>query len=261
MQYGDGLKDVLIINDSHDPSYLYAGTMAPIPDTGLINGIGQFNCSSNKNYSYYRASIRTVYARITLTIGQHRMRLIEADGVYFDGNKYLTRLCLSPGQRYSVLITGKLNFTKIYWICATIHPFVDNNNYHTIIPSMDTFNNDALIINQSFTKREVFSNELGLISMNNTKFHVSNSQNIKTFIYNSKYNGQNPASVQVGNDEIIDVIINNIDFAPHPFHLHGHHVWILAQGNTKDGYFNQSTLDNILYNRISPIYRDTLRTI
>jgi hypothetical protein len=31
----------------------------PVPDTGLINGIGQFNCTSNRTCSYYRASIRS----------------------------------------------------------------------------------------------------------------------------------------------------------------------------------------------------------
>jgi hypothetical protein len=51
------------------------------------------------------------------------MRLIEADGINLDGNKYVPNLRLSPDQRYSVLITGKLNFSKSYWIRATIHPF------------------------------------------------------------------------------------------------------------------------------------------
>jgi iron transport multicopper oxidase len=172
IQYGDGLKGVLIIKDRNDPwknfyqdeeilqitdwyhtpvhillkSYLYPGTSDPIPDTGLINGIGQFNCSLNRRCSYYRASIRagktkrfriintSVYARITLTIDQHQMRLIEADGINLDGNKYVTNIRLSPGQRYSVLITGKLNFSRSYWIRATIHPFVDyNDKYNSSI--------------------------------------------------------------------------------------------------------------------------------
>ncbi|CAF3950901.1 unnamed protein product [Rotaria sordida] len=148
IQYGDGLKGVLIIKDQNDPwknfyqdeevlqitdwyhtsahillqSYLYPGTLDPIPDTGLINGIGQFNCTLNETCSYYRTSIRagtikryriintSIYARITLTIDQYQMRLIEADGIYLDGNKYLRALRLSPGQRYSVLITAKKNF-------------------------------------------------------------------------------------------------------------------------------------------------------
>ena len=58
------------------------------------------------------------------------MRLIEIDGIYLNGNQYLQSLRLNPGQRYSVLIIGKENPLKNYWIRATIHPFVDyNNNY------------------------------------------------------------------------------------------------------------------------------------
>ena len=71
MQYGDGLKGALIIHDPNDPwksfysgeevlqlsdwyhtavhillgSYFDQGSADPVPDTGLINGIGQFNCS------------------------------------------------------------------------------------------------------------------------------------------------------------------------------------------------------------------------
>ncbi|CAF4685183.1 unnamed protein product [Rotaria sp. Silwood2] len=162
IQYGDGLKDALIIKDQNDPwkifyqdeevlqitdwyhtsahtllrSYLYPGTLDPIPDTALINGIGQFNCTLNETCSYYRATIRagttkryriintSVYATMTLTIDQHQIRLIEADGIYLDGNKYIRALRLSPGQRYSVLVTAKEKFSSSYWIRATIRPFV-----------------------------------------------------------------------------------------------------------------------------------------
>ncbi|CAF1670012.1 unnamed protein product [Adineta ricciae] len=51
--------------------------------------------------------------------------------------------------------------------------------------------------------------------------------------------------------------VSNIDFAPHPFHLHGHHVWILAQGNRKEGYINETTIDDVTLNLKNPIYRDT----
>jgi iron transport multicopper oxidase len=122
--------------------------------------------------------------------------------------------------------------------------------------------------------------------MNYTKYEVPINGNIKTFIFNSQHKGENPgyfyfnnetfihptnqtllssilfnnsqeinwlSTIYIENDEIIDIIINNIDFAPHPFHLHGHHVWILAQGNTNDGNFNQS----IISNTYNPMYRDT----
>ncbi|CAF1185143.1 unnamed protein product [Rotaria sordida] len=225
IQYGDGLKGVLIIKDQNDPwknfyqdeevlqitnwyhtpayillqSYLYSGTLDIIHDTGLINGIGQFNCTLNETCSYYRTSIRagtikryriintSIYARITLTIDQYQMRLIEADGIYLDGNKYLRALRLSPGQQYSVIVTAKKkNFSLSYWIRVTIHPFIDyNKQYHLsiepnirailqyinetdqniqTIPSIDSFNDDTFIINQSINHEEIFSDQIRINS-------------------------------------------------------------------------------------------------
>lgn len=351
MQYGDGLKGILIIKDPHDPwkkfyqdediiqfsdwyhtpvyillkPYLYPGELDPIPDTGLINGIGQFNCNLNQSCSYYRATIQigttkrfriintSVYARITLTIDQHQMRLIEVDGMYLDGNQYTRTLILNPGQRYSILVTAdKNNSSQRYWIRATIHPFVDyNNNYntstqpnvaailqyvqhtdenHSDIPSMDSFSNDQSIIDQSLINAQTFNDQSELIPMNNEKYRVPISDNIQTLFFHSQFQGQNPGGFYFNNktfthptnrtllsvllydnstelswptvthiesNQIIDIIINNIDYAPHPFHIHGHHVWILAQGNTNDGYLNETILHNINYNTNNPVYRDT----
>ena len=38
----------------------------------------------------------------------------------------------------------------------------------------------------------------------------------------------------------------------HPFHLHGHHFWVLATGNGT--YSSSATVE---YNLVNPIYRDT----
>jgi iron transport multicopper oxidase len=79
MQYGDGLKEILIIKDPYNSwkmfyddeevlrltdwyqtsvhilltTYLYPVQLDLVPDTILIHGIEQFNCSLNKNCSYY----------------------------------------------------------------------------------------------------------------------------------------------------------------------------------------------------------------
>ncbi|CAF0727235.1 unnamed protein product [Adineta steineri] len=358
IQYGDGLKGILIIKDVNDPfqylyededilqltdwyhiplhillrTYLSPGMLDPVPDSSLINGIGQFNCTLNKTCSYYRSFIRigttkrlriintSVYAKITLTIDQHQMRIIEADGIYLDGNKYVKTLRLNPGQRYSILITANKQFiSQTYWIRTTIHPFVDYNNQYNssiqpnayailqyinnddnmdininnnLFPSINSLTNDDFIINQSISNGEIFSDESGLIPMNLQEYKVPKSPNIRTFIFDSKHQGSNPGyfyfnnqtfihpinetllslliyknsssaqlswplTISIETNDIIDIIINNIDYASHPFHLHGHHVWILAQGNSSQGYFNQSTYNNIIYNEQNPIYRDT----
>ncbi|CAF2663801.1 unnamed protein product [Rotaria sp. Silwood2] len=351
IQYGDGLRGALVIKDPNDPwkkyyndedilqltdwyhtplyillkPYLNPGTMDPVPDTGLINGIGQFNCTLSNPCSYYRATIRegttkryciintSVYATITLTIDQHDMRVIEADGISLDGKKYVRSLRLNPGQRYSVLIIAKQNPASSYWIRAIIHSFVDDSGKYTapiqpnvravlqyinekninvsiIIPSMDTFNNDENIIQKSLIDGQIMSDESGLSPINIAENRVPTSEKIKTFIFNSQFRGGRPGHfyfnnatfvhpintsllssllfdnfeqltsswiINIDSDEIIDVIINNIDYGSHPFHLHGHHAWLLASGQARDGYFNESTRINIVYNTINPVYRDT----
>lgn len=77
--------------------------------------------------------------------------------------------------------------------------------------------------------------------------------------------------VVIGGGETIDVVINNGpanafngDYRPtvgaartaqeqHPFHLHGHHFWVLGYGM---GYFNASLAAGL--NTINPAYRDTV---
>ena len=48
----------------------------------------------------------------------------------------------------------------------------------------------------------------------------------------------------------ISLLLNNLDEGTHPFHLHGHKFWVMAQG---DGNFNYSMpLDT------NPVTRDTV---
>ena len=49
---------------------------------------------------------------------------------------------------------------------------------------------------------------------------------------------------------ISSLLLNNLDEGTHPFHLHGHKFWVMAQG---DGVYN-STVKNDL----NPIQRDTV---
>ncbi|CAF0849298.1 unnamed protein product [Didymodactylos carnosus] len=350
IQYGDGLKGVLIINDPNDPwknyytneevlqlsdwyhtpvgvllqAYVTSSMEDPIPDTGLINGIGQFNC---KICEYYNASIQTgetkryriintsIYAAFTLTIDEHKMRVIEADGTILNGDMCVRSLRINPGQRYSVLVNGKRNPTRNYWIRATINPFrmfnekfntsvqpnvsailqYTNNNGEYIFaqsPPMTTFNNVDGIILESITSGMRSMDESNLHPLkSNTNRIPNNNKNTKTIVLNVKVLGSSPGYFALNNstfshslnttllylllsdsenqllsdkniglietNEIIDVVINNIDYAPHPFHLHGHFAWILASGKTNEGFYNETMHRNIKYNLHNPIYRDT----
>ncbi|CAF1445753.1 unnamed protein product, partial [Didymodactylos carnosus] len=161
VQYIDGLKGALIIHDPKDPwisayededilmltdwyhtlaldleaYYLSPASNGtePIPDTALINGIGQYNCSLVNKCSYYDTIIQvnttkrfriintSAFAVFVLTIHGHKMRMIEADGVNLDGNIIVDSLRINAGQRYSVLVhANEQNPKRNYWIQATI---------------------------------------------------------------------------------------------------------------------------------------------
>ncbi|CAF3313459.1 unnamed protein product, partial [Rotaria sp. Silwood2] len=133
-----------------------------------------------------------------------------------------------------------------------------DQNIQTNIPSIDSFNDKTFIINQSVNHGKIFSEKPGYFYLNNETFvHPTNTSLLSLLLFNNSKEFHLPSAFQVEADEIIDIVINNIDFAPDLFHLHGYHVWILAHGNSNDGYLNQSKLNTIAYNEISPIYRDT----
>jgi iron transport multicopper oxidase len=171
-----------------------------------------------------------------------------------------------------------------YSIQPTVLAILQYNDQNNI-PSSDFINENQYFINQSLIDGEIFTDQTNLFIMNSSKYVLPNDENVQTFIFNSQFKGYKPGHfyfnnetfihpinqsllslilsnqyqslssfIQIENNQIIDLIINNIDYSSHPFHLHGHHVWILKQGNTNDGYLNQSIHYNITTNTI---YRDT----
>lgn len=59
-----------------------------------------------------------------------------------------------------------------------------------------------------------------------------------------------PSSISPPGLSDSSILINNLDEGTHPFHLHGHKFWVLAQG---DGDFTESVpLDT------NPVFRDTV---
>ncbi|UJR13171.1 hypothetical protein I4U23_000194 [Adineta vaga] len=98
MQYSDELKGALFIKDPNDPwksfyhneeilqitdwyhihlkTYLYPGTSDPIPDTVLINDIGQYNCTSNGKYNI-ELNLKNPIYRDTLTINSYSYVIVR----------------------------------------------------------------------------------------------------------------------------------------------------------------------------------------
>lgn len=109
-----------------------------IPDSALINNIGNFKCKNPPNCeSMYHTNIVAGKAKrfriinssnqavFHFTIQDHKMHLIECDGVLLDGNTSVRVLRINAGQRYSIIIQANEE-PKNYWIRAvmdeTIYP-------------------------------------------------------------------------------------------------------------------------------------------
>ncbi|RIA82765.1 Multicopper oxidase [Glomus cerebriforme] len=164
-QYMEGLRAPLIIHDPNDPyrkdyDEEYVITMSdwyhqsitelleirmspnyggfnPIPDAGLISGIGRYDCSAappNSNcqannplavYKFqsgkrYRLRIMNTsgLTHFIFSIDNHPLKIIEADGEYSQPVT-VNKLPVAIGQRYSVIVEANQQVDN-YWIRATI---------------------------------------------------------------------------------------------------------------------------------------------
>ncbi|CAG8598139.1 14040_t:CDS:2, partial [Acaulospora colombiana] len=165
-QYVDGILGAFIVDDPDDP-YLheydedivivlqdYYHTEAsellsyylspasqgnePIPDNGLINGLGRFNCSLASEGSkcvnnsplakftfesgkVYRLRIinSSAFSAFFFSIDQHELEVIEADGTYVKPAK-VHRLSINVAQRYSVLVRAN-QIPSSYWMRSEFH--------------------------------------------------------------------------------------------------------------------------------------------
>ena len=55
---------------------------------------------------------------------------------------------------------------------------------------------------------------------------------------------------------VVEMVINNVDQNPHPFHLHGHHFWVLHTHEARVGLGNWRP--GKIYNTKNPARRDTI---
>ncbi|XP_047938395.1 L-ascorbate oxidase-like [Salvia hispanica] len=117
------------------------------PQTLLINGRGQFNCSlaahfsnstaapcklrGNEQYAPYilkvhpnktyrlRIASSTALAALNLAIGNHKMKVVEADGNYVKPFT-VNNIDVYSGDSYSVLFRTDQSPTHNYWLSATV---------------------------------------------------------------------------------------------------------------------------------------------
>lgn len=139
------------------------------PQTLLINGRGQFNCSlaahfinssatpcklsGNEQYAPYilkvhpnktyrlRIASSTALASLNLAIGHHKMVVVEADGNYV-APFAVENMDIYSGDSYSVLFTADQNPSNNYWVSLNVRGREPHTpqaltilNYHPTSPS------------------------------------------------------------------------------------------------------------------------------
>ncbi|KIJ36674.1 multicopper oxidase [Sphaerobolus stellatus SS14] len=167
-QYVDGLRGALVVYDDEDPNRsLYdiddastvvtladwyhdfapaleekyfsprnGGGHEPVPDSGVINGLGRFKKGPTVPWAVinvaqglrYRLRVINVsgFAQFRFSIDSHRMTIIEADGIPHEPLT-VDAFDIYAGQRYSVVINANQPINN-YWIRAPLEVQGESDN-------------------------------------------------------------------------------------------------------------------------------------
>ncbi|RHZ82298.1 hypothetical protein Glove_109g258 [Diversispora epigaea] len=257
----------------------------PYPDAALISGLGQYNCSAAPAEIQIRIINTSAYAFFTFSIDNHPLKIIKVEGTPVKNVSAATMnvLQLHIAQRYSVILTAdqpidnyyirasiidscllprtnntinynsSINFNATGILhyhgadsknpTSTAYPFTfplcQDLNASSIRPYKDSpaptnVTND-FVFNITFARND---DDVGLLGINNSSFMP---------IFN------NPANQRVMLKENYTDFDEDQNPTNHPFHLHGHAFWIIAQG---PGAF-LSNISTSEYDLENPVIRDT----
>ncbi|KAJ2718514.1 ferroxidase fet3 [Coemansia sp. Benny D115] len=299
-QNSDGLRTALVVYDREAPPYKYDDeylfsledwfaldyderiqsslnllTTVPAPSTfptGLINGVlGNFTkpiaFAPKKTYR-----IRLVNMASTLwfqfSIAGHKLSLIEADGVYSNPLP-VDGLEITPGQRYSVLVTAddtdQFNFNYNITMHASYITSIKDLNPHYFMGIVE-YRNDAPLKNVTMPDNFVIGKDIHMSALSGKPLLPADRQISLTIgggqfaegIYhalinnityaqakvptlysaltmgelssNSTIYGLNTNAIILRYLEHVEVVIRNTHYEPHPIHLHGHSFQVIEYG-------------------------------
>ncbi|CAJ1965026.1 unnamed protein product [Sphenostylis stenocarpa] len=214
------------------------------PQTLLINGSGQFNCSlaakftnttlpqcqfkggekcapqilhvePNKTYRIRIAST-TSLAALNLAISNHKLVVVEADGNYVTPFA-VDDMDIYSGESYSVLLRTDQYPNKNYWLSVGVRGRKPNTtqgltilNYKSISASVFPTSPPPITpIWNDFERSKAFTKKI-IAKMGTPQPPKRSDRTI--FLLNTQ---------------------NRIDGEIHPWHLHGHDFWVLGYGEGK----------------------------
>jgi iron transport multicopper oxidase len=75
-------------------------------------------------------------------------------------------------------------------------------------------------------------------SFNRTPFFLPDHKPLLMTFLDGEELPANAMTLEVGHMEVVQIVINNPFYGPHPFHLHGHHFWVMGNGPINDGDYD-----------------------
>ncbi|KAI9208440.1 Cupredoxin [Polychytrium aggregatum] len=268
-------------------------------DSILTNGKGLFQgaCSSpghslevvtvdrNRRYRFRIINTGTLH-QLAFRIAQHRMHIVEVEGQLVEPLE-VDYLELSPGQRYSVLVTTDQS-PGDYWMNSVPRYLpMDNVTGPSILryvggvetleafdlpvasslPSFPLEKNNWVTaqLTSKFSARRPMPSQPDLTlvfeigsSINNVSFAPPAPGELPLLEY--AYQRRLPANqasrwIDLGNNTVVDIvlqaIVNDVGICDsHPWHMHGHGFWELGSGS---GKFE----DGLAETPAAPVFRDT----
>jgi len=84
------------------------------------------------------------------------------------------------------------------------------------------------------------ANGVNHLTFNDIIYSAPTTQPLLTLVMTNQTPPATTNSFQVAHNQVIDIVVNNHDTGPHPFHLHGHTFFVMGYGLEGDGDYNPS---------------------
>ncbi|KND04266.1 uncharacterized protein SPPG_00002 [Spizellomyces punctatus DAOM BR117] len=271
--------------------YLIPRAVVPLPESGLLNrkgfphggldGVG--DPSNLTDFIFQRKKrylLRIINAAAVVpfefSIDKHRMTVVQADATDVT-NMTVDSIYIDIAQRYSVIVHAD-QLVDRYWMRARPSTSAKENPVtlpenglalSPMVPLMAPPKADKTYVfawdfHADESGRDDSEVTRGWISVNITR-PLTRSDGLsyvtpKRPTLFDVVDGKDPDTLPKESvvftaepQEVVDIVFMNREFPPHPFHLHGHTVWVLGYGTAKS--YAEIPFEN--FNLTNPLRRDT----
>ncbi|GAA5865276.1 hypothetical protein JCM1840_003973 [Sporobolomyces johnsonii] len=315
-------ESTVIVNALQTPEGFQGTFKAPSPQTGLINGRGQWDCSfattldtcnelAPLEFTFppdQRIRLRFMHVGshpvFFLSVDEHELTVIEADDTPVEGQP-VHRIPINVAQRYSaVLDTTGHSIGDSFYLRADVNTVClgaeftdltvqnlaiiriandDDEPVSTGLPeSLDwsdpivgncTDLDESLLVPRVVVNPPSQSNQLSIFNttaVNTTEDvfrwtidtvtfeNFANDPILHKVARGAPIGRDVSARVVAGHEEVLDIVIQNVQGAPHPFHLHGIEMSLIARGT---GILGPYDTPDVPYNLDNPLRRDTISVL